>query len=70
MPIFTIIGHILTELFGKSDKWWQIYKQMSSNLYMSNDVSLQNNVLRRKKILEHNQSFIKRQTSGTSSDNE
>ena len=32
--------HILTELFGKLENWRQIYKQTSSTLYTSNDVSL------------------------------
>ena len=33
MAIFSITGHILTELFGKTDDWQQIYKQTNSNIY-------------------------------------
>ena len=39
MPIFIFTGCALTELFRKSDNWWQIYKQTSSTFYTSNDVS-------------------------------
>ena len=30
------IGHVLTELFGKTDEWRQIYKQTSLAFYTSN----------------------------------
>ena len=40
MPIFSLIGYTLTELFGKTDNWQQIYKQTSLNFYVSSDVSL------------------------------
>ena len=39
MPIFSFIGYTLTELFRILDNWRQIYKQMSSTFYTSNDVS-------------------------------
>ena len=26
MPIFSFIGHTLPDLFGKTDKWWRLYK--------------------------------------------
>ena len=39
MPIFSVIGYILTELFKKPDNWRQIYKQTSSTFYTSNEVS-------------------------------
>ena len=50
MPIFSFIGHILAELFGKSDNYQQTYKQANLNFYSSNEVCLKNNVLRRKNI--------------------
>ena len=40
MPIFSFIGYTLTELFRKNNTWRQIYKQTSSILYTSDDVSL------------------------------
>ena len=40
MPIFFFEGHTLSELFGKTDNWRQIYKQTSSTFYTLNDVSL------------------------------
>ena len=39
MPVFSFIWYTLTELFRKPDNWQQIYKQTSSALYTSNDVS-------------------------------
>ena len=39
MPIFSVIGYTLTELFKKPDNWRQIYKQTSSTFYTSNEVS-------------------------------
>ena len=33
MAIFSITRHILTEVFGKTDDWQQIYKQTNSNIY-------------------------------------
>ena len=50
MAILGFTGHILTELLGKTDKWRQIYKQTNSTSYLSNDVCLKNNVLRRNNI--------------------
>ena len=38
MPIFSVIGYTLTELFKKPDNWRQIYKQTSSTFYTSNEV--------------------------------
>ena len=46
MSVFSVIGHILTELFGKIGNQRQIYKQTSLAFYTSNDECLQNNVLR------------------------
>ena len=37
MPIFSFIGYTLTELFSKPDEIRQIYKQMSSTFYTSNN---------------------------------
>ena len=54
MQILSFIGNILTELIGKTDNWRQIYKQTSSNIYTSNDVCLQNDVLREEKLLGRN----------------
>ena len=39
MPVFGFIWYTLMELFRKPDNWQQIYKQTSSTLYTSNDVS-------------------------------
>ena len=39
MPIFSFVGYTLTELFRKPDNWRQIYKQTSSTLYTSNNMS-------------------------------
>ena len=60
MPVFSFIGHLLTEFFRKTDNWSQIYKQKSVTSYTSNDVYFQNNVLRRKIIrtLEQGSFFI------------
>lgn len=49
MSIFSFIGNILTDLFGKSDDWGQIYKQSNSNFYSSKKMHHKNNVLRRKR---------------------
>ena len=49
MPILSFIGHILTELFEKTDNWRQVYKQTNSTFYTSKGVCHQNNLLRRKK---------------------
>ena len=46
MPIFSLIGHPLTESFGKTENWQQIHKQTSSTFYTSNYVCRQKNVLR------------------------
>ena len=53
MPILGFTGHILTELLGKTDNWRQIYKQTNSTSYLSNDVCLKNNVLRRNNISDN-----------------
>ena len=45
MPIFSLIGYTLTELFRKPENWRQIYKQMILTLYTSNDVSRRKNYL-------------------------
>ena len=50
MPILNLVWHVLPELFGKTDNWWQIYKQAKSTFYSSNKVCLKNNVLGRKII--------------------
>ena len=39
MPIFSFIGYTLTELFRKPDNLRQIYKQTSSTLFTSDNVS-------------------------------
>ena len=44
MPLFSSIGHILQELFGKTDKW--IYNQTNATLYALGDVFLHNKVFR------------------------
>ena len=49
MPIFT-----LTEFFKKPDNW-QIYKQMSSAFYTSNDVSWK--YIEKKKLLGRHKSL-------------
>ena len=38
MPIFSFIGHILTDLFGKISNWREIYKQTNSTFYSLNGV--------------------------------
>ena len=43
MPIFSFIGHTVTELFRKPGIWRQIYKQANSTFYTSNDVSRRKN---------------------------
>ena len=48
MPLFSSTGHILQELFGKTDKW--IYKQTNATLYALGDVFLHNKAFRRKNI--------------------
>ena len=48
MPIFSFVGHTLPEFLKKS---WQIYEQTNETFYTSNDVRLQNNMLKRKTIL-------------------
>ena len=50
MPIFSFIGHILQNLFGKVDNWRPIYIQASPSFYTSNDMCLQNYMFRRKSI--------------------
>ena len=37
MPTSSFIGHILTELFEKTDNWRKIYGQTNSTCYTSND---------------------------------
>ena len=38
MPVFSFIGYILPELFGKTGSWRQIHQQTSSAFYTSNHV--------------------------------
>ena len=57
MPIFSFIGHTLPEFLKKS---WQIYEQTNETFYTSNDVHLQNNMLRRKTILAVHRSTNRR----------
>ena len=40
MQISRFIGHTLSEVFGKTDNWRQIYKETSLAFYTSNNVSL------------------------------
>ena len=40
----SFMGHILTELFEKTDNWRQVYKQTSSTFYTSKGVCHQNNL--------------------------
>lgn len=47
MPFSDFLVHILQELFGKADNWWQTHKSTTSTSYASNDVCLHNSVLRR-----------------------
>ena len=35
MPIFSFIEYTLPELFGKTDKWWQMYKKIRETLTCS-----------------------------------
>ena len=46
MPLFSSIGHILQELFGKTNKW--VYKQTNATLYALGDVFLHNKCLEEK----------------------
>ena len=48
---FGFIGHTLTKLLGKTDKWWQIYKQTSSTFYTPYNVS---KMYWEEKLLGHN----------------
>ena len=57
MSIFSFIGHILTELFGKTDNWQKIYKQTSLTFYTSNNVPLK--WVEKKKLLGCNSKEIK-----------
>ena len=43
---------MLTEISGKTDDWRQIYKQIIQTFYISNDVGLKNNVVRRNKCYD------------------
>ena len=51
MPIFSFIWHIVTELFGKTDNCGQ---KKRVRLFINQTMCLQNNLLRRKKILGRN----------------
>ena len=46
---FSFTGHIMIELFRKTNNWPQIYKKRSSMFYTSNEVYLQNKALRKRK---------------------
>lgn len=51
MSILSFVGHILKDVPGKNDNCWQIHKQTNSTFYSSNAMCVENNMLRRKKIL-------------------
>ena len=65
MLIFSIIGHILAELFGKTDNWQQIYKQTNLIFYSSNIVWVKCNVLWRKKAMMFLYKSVKVHTSAS-----
>ena len=50
MPIFSCTGHILQDLFGKTDNWGQTYIVQRSSFFMHQTICLQYNV-KEKKII-------------------
>ena len=51
MPIFSLMGYTLKELFRKPDNWRPIYKQTNWTFYTSNGVSRRKNISTSKVLL-------------------
>ena len=49
MQVFSFVKSMLLDLFGKAGNWRQMHKQTSVTFYKTNNVYLQNNVLKKEK---------------------
>ena len=50
MPFISFVRRVLLNLFGKTENWQKIYKQLN-RIYMHKTVCFQNKVFSRKKTL-------------------